>query len=200
MDYINNQLKYRGNNSVDFADEIIFGENSIVSKNKINHSELNLFTKSIPKKNGKDEPSFQNYLLNFSILSFLLIVLMVVFTKIVSTSFISFNSLVTSSFVGGYFVLFLFTIFIISKKKMLTLEIKNKELHLKSFPALNKKIPVSQILRCELNTMRNGKYNPQNKIHFSLNENGNKYKQPLTSGISLQLINGNHIIIGSHKS
>ena len=81
---------------------------------------------------------------------------------------------------------------------MLTLEVKDEELHLKSFPALNKRIPVNQILRCELNSINKGQFN--SKTHFALNENGNRYKQPLTSGISLQLINGNHIIIGSHKS
>ena len=82
---------------------------------------------------------------------------------------------------------------------MLTLEVREGVLQIKSFPLLNKKIPINQILKCELNTLENGNFNYSNKIHFSLNEDGNRYKQPLNSGISLQLINGKHIIIGSKK-
>jgi hypothetical protein len=200
MDQRKNQVKYKGYQSANFADEIIFGDRSITSKNFDNNSDIDLFSKPRQKHSNIQESSSQNYLLNFSILSFSLIALMIVFSKIVSTTFISFNSLSTAIFVGGYFSLFLLTIFIISKRKMLTLEIKGEELHLKSFPALNKIIPVSQILKCELNTINNGRFNSINKIHFALNENGNRYKQPLTSGITLQLINGQHIIIASHKS
>ena len=200
MNHTSKQLKYKRNNSVNFADEIIFGENSIVSKNKITHSDIDEYTKSSHAISNKNESFSQNYLLSFSILSFSLITFMVILSKIVSTTFISFNSISTSIFVGGYFILFILTIFIISKRKMVTLEIKDDELLLKSFPALNKKIPVNQILKCELNSMKHGQHNRNDKIHFALNENGNKYKQPLTSGISLQLINGQHIIITSHKS
>jgi hypothetical protein len=82
---------------------------------------------------------------------------------------------------------------------MLTLKVKEDTLQIKSFPLLNKKIPINQILKCELNTLNNGNFNYSNKIHFALNENGNRYKQPLNSGVSLQLINGKHIIIGSKR-
>lgn len=83
---------------------------------------------------------------------------------------------------------------------MLSLKVKDETLHIKSFPALNKKIPVNQILKCELNTMHNKKFSLSNKVHFALNKDGNRYKLPLTSGIALQLIDGNHILIGSYKS
>ncbi len=100
----------------------------------------------------------------------------------------------------GYFLLFISAICLVSKRKMLLLKVKGKTLHIKSFPALNEKIPVNQILKCELNTINNGKYTHSNKAHFALNEDGNRYKLPLTSGIALQLIDGNHILIGSYKS
>ncbi len=197
MAQINKHQKYKGNNSVNFADEIIFGEKSIVSKNRITHNDIDVYTKLKKANSAKRELLSQNSLLNFSVLSFSLIALLVILTKIVSTTFLSFSSISVSIFVGGYFGLFIFTIFIISKRKMVTLKIKGNQLYLKSFPALNKKIPVNQILKCEVDSMNKGH---NNKTLFALNENGNKYKQPLTSGISLQLLNGKHIIIGSHKS
>jgi hypothetical protein len=83
---------------------------------------------------------------------------------------------------------------------MLSLKVENGALHIKSFPSLNKKIPINQIIKCELNTMKNNRFSHSRKIHFALNNNGNRYKQPLTLGLSLQLINGEHIIIGSYKS
>ncbi len=122
------------------------------------------------------------------------------FTKIVSTTFLNFNSIVASLFVGGYFILFLLTIILILKKRMLSLVVKGDILHIKSFPTLNEKIPVSQVLKCELNTMKEEQFELSGKIRFALNEEGNRYKLPLSSGIALQLTNGSHIIIGSHKS
>ena len=200
MDLRNNQLKYRGNKSASFADEIIFGNNSIISQNQINHADIDLIAKSTPKNGNKQESLSQNYLFSFLLVSFSLIAFMIVFSKIVSSTLLTFNSITTSVFVGGYFLLFITTIFILLKRKTITLEIKDKDLHIKSFPALYKKIPVNQILKCELNTLKNDRFLTDNKIHFALNEDRNRYKQKLTSGISLQLINGQHIIIASHKS
>ena len=185
---------------MDFADEIIIGENPIITKNFSNYSDIEFFTKPNQKVTQSDDKISQNYLLSFSMVSFALIIVMILFTKIISTTFLSFSSLSTSLFVTGYFVLFISTIYLISKRKMLSLEVRDKTLHIKSFPALNKKIPVNQILKCELNTTNNDKLSISNRVHFALNENGNRYKLPLTSGIALQLIDGNHIIISSSKS
>lgn len=82
---------------------------------------------------------------------------------------------------------------------MLSLEIKNEMLHIKSFPALNEKIPVNQILKCEVRTMNNGQFRLKDKLYFALNENGNKYRQIIKDGMLLQMINGRYIIIGSAK-
>lgn len=195
MDRINNLQKYRGNKSVDFADEIRIGKNPIITKNFSNYSDIEFFTK--PSQKETPNKFSHNYFLSFSMVSFVLIVLIIISTKIISTSFTSFS---TSLFVVGYFILFISTIYLISKRKMLSLEVKDKTLHIKSFPALNKRIPVNQILKCELNTMDKEKFTLSDRVHFALNENGNRYKLPLTSGIALQLIDGNHIIISSSKS
>ena len=199
MDQRNNQLKYRGNTSANFADEIIFGDNSIISKNEISHSDINLFTAN-QKKDSNIESLSQNHLFGFLVVSFSLIAFLIVFTKIISATLLTLNSFTTSFFVGGYFLLFITTIFVLLKRKTITLEVKDKELHIKSFPSLNKKIPVNQILKCELNTIKKSKFYANNRMHFALNEDRNRYKQPLTSGITLQLLNGQHIVIASHKS
>lgn len=192
-------IKYSDNRSSNFVDEIIIGESPTI--NKIFHNNFETALNIQPEKNkSKSEKNFQNYILNFSIISFTLIALIIVFSKIVSTTFLSFNSFSASIFVGGYFALFLFTICIISRRKMLTLRIKNDTLLLKCFPTFSEKIPISQILKCELNTINNGEYNSKNKTQFALNENGNRFKQPLASGIILQLINGQRFFIASHKS
>jgi len=52
-------------------------------------------------------------------------------------------------------------------------------------------------LKCEVRTMRNGKFVGNNRLHFALNENGNKYKQAAKDGMLIQLNNGKYIIIGS---
>jgi hypothetical protein len=192
-------IKYSDNRSANFGDEIIIGDRPTIGK--IINNNFNISSTVPPNKNENEvKKNLPSVLFNYSLVAFNFIVLIMVFGKIVATSAISFNSISTSIFVGSYFSLFLFTIFIISKRKMLTLKVKGETLLLKSFPALNEKIPINQILKCELNTIKNGKYNPQNKIHFALNENGNKYKQPVNSGITLQLINGQHIFIASLKS
>ncbi len=183
---------------MDFADEIRIGENPIITKNFSNYSDIEFFTK--PSKKVTPNNFSQNYFLSFSMVSIVLIALIIISTKIISSTFLSFTSFSTSLFVVGYFILFISTIYLISKRKMLSLEVKDKMLHIKSFPALNKKIPVNQILKCELNSMDNEKFTLSDRVHFALNENGNRYKLPLTSGIALQLINGNHIIISSSKS
>lgn len=183
---------------MDFADEIRIGENPIITKNFSNYSDIEFFTK--PSQKETPNKFSQNYFLSFSMVSFVLIALIIIFTKIISTSFLSFTSFSTSLFVVGYFILFISTIYLISRRKMLSLEVKDRTLHIKSFPALNKKIPVNQILKCELNTMDKKEFALSDRVHFALNENGNRYKLPLTSGIALQLIDGNHIIISSSKS
>ena len=196
MNHSNNQLKYLNNFSTDFTDEIIIGDSQITGNAGDHGVELNIHEAPIQKNT---DPNSQNYLLNFSILSFALIAFFLIFSKIISTTLLSFNSLSTSIFFSGYFLLFIASMFLIMRKKMLTLEVNEDNLLIKSFPTLNKKIPLNQILKCELNTLENGSFNYSNKIRFALNENGNKYKQPLNSGITLQLINGRHIIIGSKK-
>jgi hypothetical protein len=198
MDHKNNQLKYRANNSVSFADEIIIGKAPIISKSFDNFSDIDLFPKE--KSKTQKENQSQNYMLHFSLLSFALIAFLIILSKIVTSNLFSFNNFSTSFFVLGYFLLFALSVYLISKRKVLSLKVKDNTLYLKSFPSLNKKIPINQIIKCELNTINNGKYSSENKLHFALNENGNRYKQPLTSGVSLQLIDGQHIIIGSYKS
>lgn len=192
-------IKYSDNRSANFGDEITIGDSPTISKTIRDNFDISSNTTSKKNENGVAK-HLPNSLFNYSLITFTLIALLIVFGKIVTTSVISFNSISTSIFVGSYFALFLLTIGFISRKKMLTLKVKDETLLLKSFPSLNEKIPINQILKCELNTIKNGKYNTQNKIHFALNENGNKYKQPVNSGITLQLINGQHIFIASHKS
>ncbi len=196
MDYSNNKQKYYKNSSSNFSDEIIIGDDSIFS-HTFDSSEESIFLP--PKENRLPKDVTNNFLLNYSIFSFILVATLIGLTKIVSATFTSFNNLSTTFFVGGYFLLFVISLVLIVKRKMLTLEVKEETLIIKSFPLLNKRIPINQILRCELNTLEDGKFRNYNKVHFALNENGNRYKQPLNSGISLQLINGNHIIIGSKK-
>jgi hypothetical protein len=200
MDHTKRQLNYRVNNSVSFADEIIIGEAPIISKSFNNYSDIELFPKPIRNGENKRKKFSQNYMLNFSILSFILIAFLILFSRIVTSTLFSFNSFSTSIFVGGYFLFFALTVILLLKRKMLSLKVENGALHIKSFPSLNKKIPINQIIKCELNTMKNNRFSHSRKIHFALNNNGNRYKQPLTLGLSLQLINGEHIIIGSYKS
>jgi len=185
---------------VDFADEIILGENPIITKNFINNSDFDLISNPTKSKIQSVEKFSQNYLLSFSLVSFSFIATLILFTKIASTTFININNLISSLFVLSYFALFIFSIFLISRRKILSLKVKGHILHIKSFPSLNEKIPINQILKCELNSMNKDKFTATNRKLFALNEDGNRYKLPLTSGIALQLIDGNHILIGSSKS
>lgn len=196
----NNQIKYQSNKLVNFADEIIIGDNPIISKNSQNYSSFDLLNNPPSNNSILQEKPTPNYLFNFSIGIISVIATFIILSKVVTVTFSVVNDFFTTAFVGGYFLLFISTLILISKRKILSLEVKNDILHIKSFPALNKKIPINQILKCEVNTSNNTNSKLGRKIHFAINENGNKYKQPLVNGINLQLIDGNNIIIGSYKS
>ncbi|MBU0473877.1 MAG: hypothetical protein KKF62_06905 [Bacteroidetes bacterium] len=200
MNKTSNNIKYQSAKSDNFADEIIIGTNSILSKNLQNFSNIDLTARQTQIGNEFLEKYSNNYLFNFSVVIIGLMAAVILLTKIVTISFSIVNNFSTGVFIFGYIFIFISTVILITKRKMLSLKIKDETLYIKSFPALNKKISVSQILKCELNTIDNGHFNSKGKIHFAINENGNRYKQPLTAGITLQLIDGNNIIIGSVKS
>lgn len=191
------QIKYKRNNSINFSDEIIIGKVPIVCKNFDNYSDIELTPKH--RKNNGENKSFQNNLFNYSISFFLLTAVLIFLYKIISSTFINFGNITSTLFVSIYFLLLGNTLFFVLRKKMLSLKVKNKILHIKSFPVLNVKIPTDQILRCEVNAISNDQSIVKDKLHFALNENGNKYKQIINDGMLLQMINGQYIIIGSAK-
>ena len=200
MNNYNTQLKYRTNTSINFTDEITIGEVPVVSSfnNLIKpNPERELKTK-VSKKNELEKTE-KNNILNYTLLSFFLVATLTIFSKIVYSTFITLNSFITASFIAFYFVLFAFTLFVVAKKKMLSLNVKDGVLQIKSFPNLNEKISLSEIARCEIQANTNNKIRKQEKLHFALNENGNRYKQKLNDGILLQMINGELILIGSAK-
>jgi len=193
-----NRIKYRGNSTSTFADEIIIGESPVLSS-RFDDSILDFSSTARTNTPKKKESAFQNYMLSYSVLSLFLVLGAFLFVKLINSTLINFSGSLASYFVIFYFSLFVAAIFLILRKKMLTLEVKDEILHIKSFPSLNKKIPINQLLRCEINTLKEGSFNFENRVHFSLHNNGNRYKQPLSSGITLQLLDGRHILIGSKK-
>lgn len=197
---MSNQKKYNSNKSFNFADEIIIGDSPIIHSKFTTISDNEWFSNLNDKRNTTAQNIAPNYLLIFSILIISLFLAYIIITKIIVFASLIVNDFATMLFVGGYFSFFLSTVILLFKPKMISLEVKNNLLYIKCFPALNKIIPTDQILKCEINAINNGNYNHKHKLLFAMNEDGNKYKQPLNYGMNLQLIDGNNIIIGSIKA
>jgi len=197
---MSNQKKHNSNKSYNFIDEIIIGDSPIIHSKFTTISDNEWFSNLNDKRNTTAQNIAPNYLLIFSILIISLFLAYIIITKIIVFASLIVNDFATMLFVGGYFTFFLSTVILLFKPKMISLEVKNNLLYIKCFPALNKIIPTDQIVKCEINAINNGNNNPKHKLLFAMNEDGNKYKQPLNYGMNLQLIDGNNIIIGSIKA
>jgi len=197
---MSSQKKYNSNKSFNFTDEILIGDSSIIRSKLTANSNNEWFSKLNDKRNIGLQNITPNYLLIFSTLIISLFSVYIIITKIIVVASLIINDFATMLFVGGYFTFFFSIVILLFKPKIISLEVKDNLLYIKCFPALNKIIPTDQILKCEINAIDNGNYNSKHKLLFAMNKNGNKYKQPLSYGMNLQLIDGNNIIIGSIKA